>query len=154
MKYNIEKATIEDAKDLNHFLTLLIKDEKKYDDNINGNCVINEMYENLIEMENNCCLVIKNENRQNCGYLFGFICNKGDAYIKKTAQLDAMYVLEEYRKNGLGVALVEEFKKWAKEKEVKIIQLTVCDQNINACSLYEKNGFRITKRWEELYIEE
>lgn len=152
MKYTIEKATNGDVKDLNNFLTLLIHDEKKYDDNINSECVIKNMY--LIEMENNCFLIIKDENKNNCGYLFGFICNRGDAYIKKTAQLDAMYILEEHRNNGLSFLLMEEFKKWAKIKDVKIIQLSVCEKNNKALNLYEKYGFKIIKRCEELYIDE
>ncbi len=40
MNYTIRKAVLEDSADINNLLTLLIRDEKKYDFNINENCVV------------------------------------------------------------------------------------------------------------------
>ena len=40
MDLKITKSTYEDAKKVNKLLTKLIVDEKKYDENINENCVV------------------------------------------------------------------------------------------------------------------
>ena len=45
-----------DVKIANSFLTKLIHDEKKYDSNINENCIISSFYENFVENEQNCIL--------------------------------------------------------------------------------------------------
>ncbi len=75
------------------------------------------------------------------GYLYGFVKNNGDAYIETVTELEAMYVDSDYRKLGIGNALVNEFKIWLKEKGNKFIELKVCSANIDAINLYKQNGF-------------
>lgn len=144
MDFIIRKADVNDAQIANSFLTKLIQDEKKYDKNINENCVVHTLYENFIENEQNCILIAEN-NGIVMGYLYGFILNGGDAYIDVVTQLDAMFVDEEYRKLGIGNALIDEFKKWSKQKNAKYIELKVCNNNEDAISLYKKNGFENVK---------
>lgn len=144
MKIKIRKASQSDSKILNSFLTKLIQDEKKYDVNINENCVVTYLYENLILSDSNCILVAECENKI-VGYLYGYIKENSDAYINPIAQLEAMFVEEEYRNNGIATMLIEVFKEWVKLKNVKYIELKVCNENKNAISLYQKNKFKNTK---------
>lgn len=144
MDFIIRKAELKDANIVNNFLTKLIKDEKKYDTNINDNFVVHTFYENFIEDEQNCCLIAE-YNGKIIGYLYGFVQNNGNIYINIITQLDAMFVDNEYRKLGIGNALIGEFKKWSKEKNAKYIELKVCNNNDNAISLYKKNGFKNAK---------
>lgn len=153
MNYKIRKAKIEDAKIINSFLTKLINDEKKYDDNINENCIVCKLYENLIEDTQNCILVAE-VDKKIIGYLYGYIKNNGDAYINNVAQLEAMFVEKEYRKIGIGNKLITRFKKWSKEQNVKYIELKVCNNNDSAISLYKKNNFEGIKTIMSLKLED
>lgn len=53
MNIKIGKASLEEARTLDYFLTKLIQDEKQYDDNIDGSFVVNSYYEYIIPNENN-----------------------------------------------------------------------------------------------------
>jgi len=144
MNYKIRCATLEDAKLANSFLTKLIRDEKQYDKNINDNFIVNEMYENLITNQNNCLLVAEIDNEL-VGYLYGFIQDNGDSCIEPIAYIDAMFIEEEERCNGIATALIQKFKCWVLDKKVRYIELKVCTNNSNAISLYKKNGFNDLK---------
>ncbi len=100
MNIKIGKASLEEARTLDYFLTKLIQDEKQYDDNIDGSFVVNSYYEYIIPNENNCVLIAKIEDVL-VGFLYGYIENSGDCYIDKKAILDAMYVDSDYRKKVL-----------------------------------------------------
>jgi Acetyltransferases len=136
--------TKEEAIIANKYLTMLIQDEKQYDRNINQKCVINNFYENMFNNETACLLLVKHKSKY-IGYLYGYIVDSGNAYLEKVAQLDAMYVESKYRKSGIGKKLIEEFKNWAKNKNIKFLELKVCNNNIAALKLYEKQNFKNIK---------
>ena len=77
--------------------------------------------------------------------MYGFVQDSGSLYNKKVAQLDALFVKEEYRGKGIAKRLMKEFINWAEEKGVTYIELSVCKDNTNAISLYENEGFCIDK---------
>ena len=141
---NIRKANLQDASIVNGFLTKLIHDEKKYDSNINDKCEIKEFYENMISNDDSCILIAEYENKI-VGYLYGFIVNDGDTCINLTSKLDALYVEEEYRNKGIANSLIDEFKKWSRTKNIKIIEVSVCNENESAINLYSKHNFKSIK---------
>lgn len=146
MKYIVKKVTTDDEAIIaNEFLTELIHDEKKYDSNINELCVVNSLYEKLYKNPSNVLFIAKSSDEKIVGYLYGYIRDDGDAYIEKTAQLEALFVLPTMRNNGVANSLLKEFKKWCYEKSISIIILTVCYENNDAIKLYEKNGFKTCK---------
>ena len=51
-----------------------------------------------------------------------------------------MFILEEYRKYGIGRKLINEFKKYAKENNIEELKVTASAKNINAITFYKKNG--------------
>lgn len=144
MEYKIVRGNYEDAKKANNLLTKLIKDEKKYDDNINEKCVVTSLYENFFSNDDVCLLVAKN-GETILGYIYGYIQNNGDAKIEKVSCLDALYVEEDVRKNKIGDKLIDEFKKWSHTVGAKYIELKVCLENEKALNLYKKKGFEETK---------
>ena len=144
MKVIIRRATLNDSSILNSFLTKLIQDEKKYDKNINEDCVVTCLYENLIPYDDNCILVAEYKNKL-VGYVYGYIENNGDAYIKLVARLEAMFVEVKYRNNGIGTMLIDSFKAWVKSKKANYIELKVCNGNESAIALYKKNKFNDVK---------
>ena len=145
MEFTISKAELEDVSEIDSMLTDLIQDErKKYDNNINENYVVKNFYEQFLENENMCIFVAK-ENQIILGYVYGFIQDNGILLNKTIAQLDALFVKEEYRGNGIAKSLILEFNNWAKEKGVTYVELSVCKDNANAIGLYESEGFYIDK---------
>jgi len=107
MNIEILKVTSKEmALEANKFLTKLIQDEKKYDENINENCVVISLYDNFYT-NTEVCILLARHNDQYIGYLFGTMIDIGDAYIEKKAKLDALFVDEEYRKNKIGKKLIE-----------------------------------------------
>lgn len=141
MDYKIRKANIKDAKSVNELLTLLIRDEKKYDININEECTIERLYEDIIPNENSIVLIAEKDKKM-LGYLFEYIIENGNAYLEKSAKLEALYIDEKYRKNGIAASLIEKFKIWSKEKKVKYIEVQVLNENVNAYNLYKKEEFK------------
>lgn len=140
----ITKANYDDAMCANELLTKLIKDEKKYDDNINENCNVTSFYERIYNSDGVCLLVAK-ENNFVTGYLYGYIENNGDTYINLVGVLDALYVREEYRCKGVATKLIKEFKLWSIKHNAKEIEVKVLNDNINAINLYRKIGFKNVK---------
>ena len=145
LNFNISKAMLNEIPEINDMLTDLIQDERKnYDSNINENYKVQEFYEKLIDNEDKIILVAR-DNDIILGYVYGFIQDNGNLFNNKIAQLDALFVKEQYRGNGIARSLMKEFINWAEEKGVAYIELSVCKDNTNAISLYEEEGFSINK---------
>ena len=51
-----------------------------------------------------------------------------------------MYIADEYRRLGIGTFLMDEFKKYCKEKNMQNIKVTA-SANSRAIQFYIKNGF-------------
>jgi ribosomal protein S18 acetylase RimI-like enzyme len=142
MNINIRKASIEDlskVQELNHKLFEL--EYKFYDPTLNVGWTYEKVgfdyFKNMIENEAVFLAVVNNEI---VGYLAGSICP--DSYTKlKLVELDNMFILEEYRKYGIGSMLINEFKKYCLNKGVESIKVTASAKNKNAIAFYAKNGF-------------
>lgn len=63
------------------------------------------------------------------------------AYSKKTSgKLEVLFIDEKYRRNGLGVKLMDSAMEWFSENHITDIELTVVYGN-EAVSFYQKLGF-------------
>ena len=145
MNFNISKAMLNEIQEINNMLTDLIQDERKnYDSNINESYKVQEFYEKLIDSDNKIILVAR-DNDIILGYVYGFIQDNGNLFNNKIAQLDALFVKEQYRGNGIARSLMKDFINWAEEKGAAYIELSVCKDNTNAINLYENEGFSIDK---------
>lgn len=135
----IRKAVKEDTKTIDYLLTLLIKDEKKYDDNIDENFIVQHFYENYIDDPNKYIIVAEEENKI-IGYLYGY--QKNDETLhNKIAVLDALYIEEIYRKKGVASSLISSFKTWCLESGIQEVEVNVLSQNLKAKNLYIKHHF-------------
>lgn len=66
-------------------------------------------------------------------------------------ELDTLYVLEEYRNRGFGLALLEAARAWAKAHDCASLQLMTLGENTGARRFYERTGMRPHKI---IYIQE
>lgn len=145
LNFTISKAMLNEIQEINNMLTDLIQDERKnYDSNINENYKVQEFYEKFIDSDNKIILVAR-DNDIILGYVYGFIQDNGNLFNNKIAQLDALFVKEQYRGNGIARSLMKDFINWAEEKGAAYIELSVCKDNTNAINLYENEGFSIDK---------
>ncbi|NFV13984.1 GNAT family N-acetyltransferase [Clostridium sporogenes] len=73
------------------------------------------------------------------GEIIGGILSK--IYCWNCLYIDALWVKEEYRKDGLGTKLLKEVEKIAKDKNCKLIHLDTFD--FQAKDFYIKHGYEI-----------
>ena len=97
-----------------------------------------EYFEYMIENE---IVFVAEAEEKIVGYLAGSICEQ-ISYITETfAELDNMCIDDQYRRLGIGTLLINEFKKYCKEKNIQNIKVTASTKNSRAIQFYIKNGF-------------
>lgn len=75
------------------------------------------------------------------GYLAGTTNIQGSYVTKSLAEIDNMFVLEKYRKYGIGSKLINKFKEYCLQNKIEEIKVTASVKNKNAIDFYKKNGF-------------
>jgi len=64
---------------------------------------------------------------------------------EKALHLTEIGVLEEYRKKGIGTALIQKLEMVAKKRKIKSIELMATKSNKNVCSFYLNSDFLIER---------
>ena len=139
----IRKATIEDLKAIQELNYKLFELEyNNFDPALNMNWTFSKIGENYFKKSiENATVWVAVDNNKVIGYLVGRI-EKMPAYTTKSlAELDNFYIDEEYRRQGIGKRLVEEFKKYGINKGIEEIKVTASAKNTNAKAFYQNNGF-------------
>ena len=142
----IRKATIDDLPTILTLNNKLFKYEMDRDlDNYIPNWAFGkestEYFSDLIE---NQFVIIAEIDNNPIGYLAGsvYLDDTYSYYEGKTADLDNMYIEEEYRHFGIGSKLVNSFFEWCREKQAQRIFVTATLGNDNTISFYKKHGFK------------
>lgn len=148
MKVSIKKATLKDLQNIQKLnLMLFEKEKKEYNPLLNLNWTYGnkgtKYFKDSIENDLGLCLVAKIDDKI-VGYLIGWIKKEKNPslIINKQAELENMFVLDEFRNNKIGYKLVEYFLEWAKDNKVENIQVTANSQNIKAINFYKKFEFK------------
>lgn len=141
----IQAKTKEDCKICDGFLSKLINYESSLDRVINKNVNVSGPAENNIKQDDVFVAYAKAEKP--VGYVFGYRqFNKGKIYNTNILVLEAIYVEENCRKQGVGKLLLKTFENWAKEKYKDfVIEITYINANENAKRFYESLGYKISK---------
>lgn len=102
------------------------------------------------QLENDCLYVLK-INHRIAGTL-SLSCHQEEAYKKASWNIEAfadevlvirlLAVHPDFIRQGVSSAMIEFAKSTAKAHNCKTIRLDVVNQNIPACQLYEKSGFK------------
>ena len=85
--------------------------------------------------------VVAETNGDIVGYLNGYLKTPSTIYMGKRAEIDNMCVNADARHKGVGTALIDEFKKWAKEHGVERLMVEAFSGNSAAIEFYKRNGF-------------
>lgn len=136
----IRKVQEKDLPYVDNLLTLLIQDERKYNKNINPDFKVDGWYQRFINDDNRIILVYEIDSKV-VGYIYGYI-DLSPVNIRPEAILDALYVEESYRTNGIATELIDEFINWVKSKDAISIEVSVLLENNKAINLYLKNRFK------------
>jgi GNAT superfamily N-acetyltransferase len=88
------------------------------------------------------------------GYLIGAKCTPVSYLSKeyKIAEIENMYVEEEFRNEGLGKKLISKFEEWAAKKGFNLVEVTASYDNIAARKFYNSNSYKeqITTLYKEV----
>src|SRR5574344_199497 len=129
-----EVKNIVDANKCDNLLTKLVLDERKYNDSIDEDTIIKNHVNKMLNDENIILLAYYFE-KEIVGYI---LIRKTD---KNTCLLDGLYVLEEYRNQGIANSLLNEAINRCKKLNVKNIDINVMDKNKIAKGIYKKLNF-------------
>lgn len=88
---------------------------------------------NTIDAIKNCIVAYVDDRPAACGAFKPF--------SEDTVEIKRMFTDPEFRKRGLGSAIVTELENWAKELGFKKTVLETSQDLTQAISVYEKNGF-------------
>ena len=121
-------------------LTKLIQDERQYDKSIDESFVVQDFYKNIVQDDRNILLVYEEDN-----IIEGYIYLKPHTEQKDAYIVDALYVEEQYRKQGIAKSLFKKAKNMLKEWNINHLYIGVMADNIKANNLYKSIGFEIFK---------
>lgn len=143
MEFTIKKATIDDLNTIQELNNKLFELEyNNFDPSLKigwpYEIAGEEYFKDLIE---NQIIYLAIMNKEIVGYLAGSIHVENSYNTTSIAELDNMFILEEYRKYGIGTKLFNEFKDYCKKNKIDELKVTASSKNINAIKFYEKNGF-------------
>ena len=130
----VKVNSIEDCKICDNFLTLLIQDERKYDNTIDEKFVVKDYFINMINNQN-ILLLYKKENKP-IGYIFAKKID--DKYL-----IDGLYVDFNFRNNGIATKLIKEIIKDIYLLGDYKIFINVLKNNKVAVNLYKNIGFMV-----------
>jgi len=86
------------------------------------------------------------------GFAFGNVCGGlecGGDYL----WLNELFIAEKHRHGGLGTALLEHIRKWAKENGCVYMALVTHPRNTVAQQVYAENGFELEPLiWVDTYL--
>lgn len=136
----IKVNSIDDCKICDKFLTLLIQDERKYDNTIDEKFVVKDYFINMINNQN-ILLLYKNENKP-IGYIFAKKID--DEYL-----IDGLYIDINFRNKGIATKLIKVIIKEIYSLGNYKIFINVMKKNKVAVNLYKNIGF-IVEQEDEL----
>lgn len=142
-KVIIRKAVLEDLISIQKLNDNLFDLEfNNFDDTLKREWALEkegqEYFEDMIKNE---IVFVAQIEEKIVGYLAGSICEEISYIAESFAELDNMCIDDEYRRFGIGTLLMDEFKKYCKEKNMQNIKVTASAKNNRAIQFYMKNGF-------------
>lgn len=94
-------------------------------------------YDNLLESwRRGECFLVAEEDGEVCGYL--------DMRVQSwhlTGWVDNMAVAKDYRRQGVGTALIRKASEWARQRGLSQLMLEIQTKNHPAICFSQKNGF-------------
>ena len=139
----LKKATNKDLDDIQKLNKKLFDMEfEKYNKLLNIEWTFGEKGKKYFKelIQDNFVYVAKINNHI-IGYLAGSIHNVNECFTERFAEIENMYIENDYRRLKIGSKLIIKFKEWCKKNKVKYIQVSAWSKNIEAINFYKNNDF-------------
>lgn len=141
MEITIRQAKFTDTKSLRAFEQGVVQAELPFNSTLNKEGVEYYDIDQLImSPESEILVAVSNNQLIGSGYAR---IEKAKPYFKHShhGYLGFMYVLPEFRRQGVNKMIFDALKNWCKSKGVFELRLDVYSQNAGAIRAYEKVGF-------------
>lgn len=142
MKYEVRRAQLGDAEALEEYIQQIVDENlpmlyvKESAPSLDETTSFIKKYSN----SDICLLVVAIEE----GHIIGMLDATTHSNLQRSHCASfGMSVLNEYRRHGVGSALLTELLLWAKKHQLKRIELEVFSNNLAAIKLYERAGFQV-----------
>lgn len=140
--------------DLNEIIKMLSDDILGKDrEDINDLQIYQNAFEEISKNKNDYLLVIEYE-KQIIATCHLTIMHSLTLKASKRINIEAVRVKNSFRGNKIGEFMFQEIIKFAKENNVKIMQLTTNKDRLNALKFYQKLGFKNSHYGMKLKIED
>lgn len=140
----IRKATLNDLEAIT-----LLSDKLGSSGEVYDKCIVStwahttpgkKYFVNAIQKTDGICLVATS-NTKVIGYCSGTLPKKESWRTVKLAEIDNIFVEEEFRQKGIGKLLLDEFCNWAKKMKIDRVSISAFAENTRAIALYKREGF-------------
>lgn len=139
----IRKATLDDLETIQQLnYKLFVLESNNFDDTLIVDWSLSDDgKEYFISSINDDITLVAVVNNKIVGYIIGSLDTEGSYNSIKQAELNNMYVLEEYRSIGVGGKLFDELKRLFIENGMQEVKVVANCKNVKAVNFYKKNGF-------------
>ena len=141
MKINIRKATEKDLETLYQFEQGVVETERPFDSTLRKGLIHYYDLKRLIDSPTAQLMVAETDKQIIAS---GYVrIDEAKDYLAHTQQayFGFMYVLPEFRGQGVNKKIMDELKAWARSQGVAELRLEVYIENTSAIRAYEKLGF-------------
>ena len=104
---------------------------------------VEEQYRALIAADWAVCLVATHQGEV-VGYLSGGWKDSPKWRPVKATEIQALYLREAFRSQGIGTRLIDEFVRWSTQRGAQVVEVGAFASNTRALAFYERAGFRPT----------
>jgi ribosomal protein S18 acetylase RimI-like enzyme len=148
-EYRVERINLNHK---NRFADLFNQYNSFRDETLREKPVLNRMGERMFNSEPVLFIALRNQAESiPVGFIQLYsICSSTNAV--KTTIVNDLYVLPDYRKNGIALKLIEVAVKYAINNKSALIQLETLQDDLNAQKLFESVGFKSQTSESELNI--
>ena len=142
MLINIKKAeTIAECEECNQMLCELIKYEIAFDESIAPRTNISDHYERILNKDDAIIFCAECDNKS-AGYVAAYK-NTPKNSKESCVVIMNLFIKPEFRRLGLGKALISEVEKWAHNKfNISLIELDCFIDNKSALQFYSSLDFK------------
>jgi GNAT superfamily N-acetyltransferase len=146
MKMKIRKATIKDFKTFQSLNGKLFKYDKKHDPALDLDWPFKKVgidyYKKVLTDKDSVCFIAEDENKKSIGYVAGGITDKFGYRKAKIVELQNIFILKKYRRQGIGRQLVKELLAWARIQRADKFFVSTYFKDKKATSFYKKSKFK------------
>jgi len=142
----IRKACLKDIKSVAELALLLLRYHSNFDPYFLPGKDAGPAYEKYFRscvLSRKKLLLIAEKNNRIIGYSLSHITERPSVFqIRDIGLIDDMFLISNFRRQGVGRLFLQEISKWFKSKGIKHVELIVHSANDIGNSVWNKFGFK------------